>query len=138
MLKKFRDYNNRYSVLNNPLYKFRRFWVDLTDQEKLDIWNLLTILRGEDGGSQWLKSETTGRIRYEVFGDDRVLDKHVICTEGQTEADDLRSLRRVFLNEKQTNAHWRHHCINAIKSLSKFVFKSNLKDLCKIVGLDRS
>lgn len=138
MLKKFRGKDNRYSVLNNPFYKFRRFWVDLSDQEKKDVWNILTVLRGEDGGSVWLKSETTGRIRYEIFGCDRVLDKRVICTEGQIEAEDIRGLRKIFLDDKQTNAHWRHHLISAIKSLSKFVFKERLNDLYKVIGLDRS
>ena len=132
MLKKING-----SVLNNPVYKLRRFWVDLTDQEKLDIWNLLTILRGEDGGSGWLKAETTGRLRHEIFGDDDVLEQHVICTEGQIEKEEIRPLRKLFLDNK-TDIHWRNHCINAIKSLSKFVFKSRLEDLCKITGLDRS
>lgn len=132
MLKKIHG-----SALNNPLYLFRQFWVNLTDQEKLDIWSLLTVLRGEDGGSGWLKEATTGRIRHEIFGDDRVLEAHVICTEEHIPPDDIRPLRKIFLDNK-TNIHWRNHLIQAVTSLSKFVFKSRLNDLYKIIGLDRS
>lgn len=137
MLKKIRGKDNRSSVLNNPLYKFRRFWVDLSDQEKIDIWNLLTILRGEDGGSGYLKAETTGRIRHEIFDHDRVLYGKVIFTEGQIKADEIRPLRRIFQDNK-TDIHWRNHFYQAVKSLSKYVFKSRLNDLYKVIGLDRS
>lgn len=136
MLKKIRR-DNRYSVLNNPIYKFRLFWRNFSDQEKLDVWNILTVLRGEDNGSGWLKSETTGRIRHEVFGDDRILEAHVIVTEGQIEADEIRPLRKIFLDNK-TDIHWRHHFIKAVTSLSKYIFKSRLNDLYKVIGLDRS
>lgn len=138
MLKKIRGKDNRSSALNNPIYKFRRFWVDLNDQEKLDIWNILSALRGEDDGSVWLKQETTGRIRHEVFGEDRTLDAHVICTEGQIDVGDIRPLRKIFLDDKTTSIHWRHHLINAVTSLSRYVFKSRLNDLYKVIGLDRS
>jgi len=48
----------------NPLEKFRRFWVRLPPEEREDLWDVITMLRGPDTeNSDIIKAFTTARIR---------------------------------------------------------------------------
>jgi len=52
----------------NILAKFRDFWGTLTQGEQIDLWDVLTALRGQDSKDcSTMKHFVTARIRGELF-----------------------------------------------------------------------
>lgn len=128
MLKKIRG-----KVENNPIFKFRQFWESLKPKEQHDIWAILTVLRGEDGGSDNLKYETTARIRWEFF-EDRGLEAKVIISPEFCCDDEIDKTKELL---KEANIHFASHIRCAIYSLSRYVYKQRLNDLREIADQDR-
>lgn len=131
MLKRIRG-----DVKNNPVYKFRLYWRSLTEEEKKRMWSILTALRGQDeNGDIDVKQCTTGRIRKELFMQHGLPYPCLVFPPPMDIPDEIKGIRQTFL---QTPQHFQTHIFDAIDALSKYVFKGRLKDLNKVIGMDRS
>src|SRR5271170_6672284 len=50
------------------IFNLRKAYVDMADEEREKLWDILTALRGPDNGEQALKVATTGLIRAATLG----------------------------------------------------------------------
>ena len=126
--------------------KFQEFWVSLSNDERWDLWRIMTALRASDGQStldcsedETLKALTTARIRGELF---RGLSEDPMLTFGdcfesiaQAEEDGTQVLRRLikglFMAAPQ---HFRSHVHAGIDALQGHVSnKKTIRDLLKIL-----
>jgi len=81
-----------------------------SDMPSLDLWNILTALRGPDSEDDFLKNKTTARIRGAIGLDPRGLFFRVSTEKPCT----------LNFNEMDAQDHFRIHYNNAIRSLKKF------------------
>lgn len=130
MLKKIRG-----NIKNNPVYKFRLYWESLTVDEKKDMWSILTALRGQDqNGDDDVKQCTTGRIRKEFFMEHGMPYPCLVFPPPMDIPDEIKGIRATYF---ETPTHFQNHVDEAVDALSKYIFKSRLNDLRKVIGLDR-
>ena len=131
MLKKIKG-----KVENNPIWKFRVFWEALTQDERHDMWSILTALRAQDENGDFdVKHCTTGRIRKELFMEHGMPYPALVFSPPLDYEDEIVNIREAY---RKAPFHFQTHICEAINALGKYVFKGRLKDIRKVVGLDRS
>ena len=119
----------------NLITKFRSFWRTLTPTEQKRMYQIMTALRGEDGGNERTKYRTTARIRGLLFGI-RIKEKSR-CTYGFFKPnpydDQTNEHREIFSSSLRTNMHFRHHIRDALQALKPYVKKEKFRDLLRFM-----
>ena len=124
--------------------KFRKFWGKLSEDERADLWSIMTALRGPDRIESTCaqKYATTSRIRGELFGKEFITDEHGSCICGayafasQKHAEKFNAgIVGVETSEirNQCGSHFLDHIVNAIRALKKHVEPERIKDLKELI-----
>jgi hypothetical protein len=98
--------------------------------EKKDLWNILTALRGPDHeNDDAVKAITTCRIRGELLGTkhSRLIRKKCIIYRSPTTYTDPSGTFEI------STFHFKFHAKDAIRALEKHVPKERIKDLLRLL-----
>lgn len=126
----------------NVVQKFREFFFNLNGYDQEHLWAIMTALRGEDGGSDYLKAYTTCRIRGELLGrtgeEGHQYGSYVsLSLQGAKESEFCCSrhynFRDVKLAYQDAGAHFRGHIKKAIDALNRHRPKKSTRDLQKFL-----
>lgn len=124
----------------NLVQKFREFYFALPKEEQTALFEVITALRGEDGGDWILKNFTTARIRGALFGKSQVgFAERAICFASLKKAEAYN--RKTWIGDKgdlmtlwmKSDSHFRAHIERAIRALIKFGSKRAISDLMKFI-----
>lgn len=125
---------------NNVITKFRALWESLSPLEKGRLWDIMTALRGSDGGlNDDVKYATTARIRGELLGQN--YNRGYTFTEFKQAKDRItREIRlykphEVRKSYQRKPAHFRRHVRSAIYALNFLRPRSSMRDLQKFLFL---
>ena len=123
---------------NGLIQRFREFWASLDQYEQVDLWDILSSLRGEDDGTYLVKNFTTARIRGELLGkydDSRIENERATIFFSCKEVNEYHphSHQLVMETWKKADFHFKNHVRMAIDSLNKHVPKSRIRDLQKFL-----
>ena len=122
----------------NLVQKFRKFFFSLPKDEQRALWDIMTALRSEDGGSFALKCFTTARLRGALFGktDTGFLKRAMMFTNPRLAKKYCRNFSwalrvdsELKTNYKKANIHFKDHFRMAINALLKHGFKGKVADL---------
>ena len=110
----------------NVLDKFVTFFSSLDENEKDDLWGVLTALRGPDSNSELAKRYTTMRIRAELFNRKSLIDSNGTEILKGTEAlvnseppEDAIDLGLTIVCLKEEKQHFLRHLKYAIEVLNE-------------------
>ena len=128
----------------NMILRFREFWSKLTETEQVDMWAILTALRGPDkSGNSEIKILTTARIRGELFGRDHAGDGSLSGFHVYASYKKLKSLypniQLTMTGEhssdirKSCDEHFRVHFYAAVCALKRYVPKKQIEDLLELL-----
>jgi len=136
----------------NFLEKFVKFFEELVGSERLQLWDLLSSLRGLDRGEGdafflELKFLVTARLRYEIFGISSMSCKVFIAKNRENAfeqialyapVDALPFIRVNIIKSakkqwEQSSSHFREHIRKALIVLQK-MSNVNLDDILEITG----
>lgn len=112
----------------NALEKFQKFWGDLSDLEKSDLWLILIALRGPDDGGYTLKTLTTARIRGVVFPELETLDWNRIIIREQLTDTQITKAKKIL----KKRGHFYRHILIAFETLLKLADR-DVDDIEKII-----
>ncbi len=116
----------------NVVTKFQDFWEELEHREQSELWDILTALRGEDGGSTVLKRYTTARIRGVVMRDYVPNGLHYVSIKDIHAHNGMRKIKTIRSLWEEASWHWKRHVSMAIMALVKHC-PSKCKDLKKFL-----
>ncbi len=122
----------------NWLEKFQSFWwKDLTHNQRLCLWDVLTALRGPDKEEVWtseqtrcstIKRNTTARIRYLLLGK---ITKKMRSYCGFVEKLPTQTITRKDMDS--LGEHFTRHTVYAIQKLNGVVKQPDMQDLIDIL-----
>ena len=117
----------------NLLTKFRKFWRTLSPVEQKRMYDIMTALRGEDGGREDVKYRTTARIRGLLFGIKlkRESPKAYLGFFKPNPSYDTTTTQ--VTNFQCARKHFQHHIKDALKALKPYVKKEKFKDLLRFM-----
>ena len=128
------------SKKHNLITKFQGFWNSLDEQERHNLWSLLTSIRGYDGGCnsslrQTIKTLTTARIRGLLFNEMSFKKKvRGYSYPSYTKVPYYQKKRaRSASNEFFSLGHFTDHVQNAIRALNEYLPKKAVRDLQKFL-----
>lgn len=125
---------------DNLLFKFRKFNDNLSDEERKDLWDILTALRGNDKNHDLRGVEkclTTARIRGEFFGKKSFshgIGGYSYPSYSVTPKYAKQKIREVEEKSRDGSSHFYAHIRNAILALSKYRPKKAMRDLQKFLN----
>lgn len=117
----------------NLLTKFRVFWRTLSPLEQRRLYDIMTALRGEDGGNDSLKYRTTARIRGLLFGiklKDGATGGLMGFFRSDPSIDRTSAQKDLFY---KASVHWQGHIRDALRALKPYVKKGRFKDLLRFM-----
>ena len=117
----------------NLLTKFRKFWRTLSPMEQKRLYDIMTVLRGEDEGQSDVKIRTTARIRGLLLGAKWKRENRNVYVgffRPNPIVDTTLTQRENF---RKATKHFQHHVQEAIHALKPYVKKEKFKDLLRFI-----
>ena len=136
---------------NSVFDKFQKFWEELNEEERGNLWDVMTALRGPDfengAVSDMLKALTTARVRalfipknsrsgvggYWIFDSLKAVNDHFKQWEHRyMQISSVRDAKDLLYSQEAR--HFKAHFSNALFALSG-KYKAKTEAIAKVVGL---
>ena len=125
----------------NLVQKFRKFYFALPKEEQIAFFDIMSAIRGEDGGNGDLKVFTTARVRGALLGISEISYAKKALVFASLKKAEAYNGKNTFPGDeneamtlwRRSSWHFKQHIHSAIKALRKHGFKRSISDLMKFI-----